>query len=459
MPSFNIPGPSIASRAFSLAGLDSAISFDILTRLWSFVSGPVTSALIVIYFTPEQQGYYYTFLSIAGLVQLIDLGGITPVIVQFMAHESARLSIDKDRSLKGGPPALSRLVSVGRFYFFWSGLWAPAVLGGLGAGGYIFLSRSGTGDVEWEVAWLALCALVTLDICTRPALTLLEGCNMVGLANIVRFGRAVASSLALWAVMVLDGGLWATPVAAAAGIVSLGAVGWFWLRRFYASFLTQPAGPLVSWKGELWPVQWRFALAGIGSVVTYGLLVPVVYHFHGPEEAGRMGFTWVLVQAVITTSSAWLNTRVPQFGILAAARDRASLDKLALRTGTYTFVIGIAGSVSLLSALTIVQAVAPSVASRMLGLVPTALLLTGGIAANVIGVMSIYMRAHKQEPMLIVSLLGAAAMLSCFIVMGKYFGSLGVASGYLSVMTIIVLPGAIWTFNKFRVRNYRSPAL
>jgi len=54
-------------------------------RLWQALSGVVTILLITHFLTPIQQGWYYSFLSLAAFYTLFDLG-LSVVLVQFSAH-------------------------------------------------------------------------------------------------------------------------------------------------------------------------------------------------------------------------------------------------------------------------------------------------------------------------------------------------------------------------------------
>src|SRR3990172_2856854 len=74
--------------------VDRAVSFGLLRRGWNFCSEPVTAILIATKFTPELQGYYYTFATILALQVFVELG-LGTVIVQFASHEWSKLNLDK----------------------------------------------------------------------------------------------------------------------------------------------------------------------------------------------------------------------------------------------------------------------------------------------------------------------------------------------------------------------------
>jgi len=51
--------------------------FTLTNSLWRIVSGPVTLIFIPLFLTPEIQGYWYTFGSLAALSIFADLGFTT----------------------------------------------------------------------------------------------------------------------------------------------------------------------------------------------------------------------------------------------------------------------------------------------------------------------------------------------------------------------------------------------
>ena len=75
----------ILRRNFHRLEVDKAVFYGLLSKLWSLCSGPVTAIIIATKFTPEIQGYYYTFATILALQVFIELG-LGKVILQFASH-------------------------------------------------------------------------------------------------------------------------------------------------------------------------------------------------------------------------------------------------------------------------------------------------------------------------------------------------------------------------------------
>ena len=125
--------------------VDRAVLFALLLRIWTILSGPVTVLLIATKFSPEVQGFYYTFATILALQVFVELG-LGVVITQFASHEWAKLRLDEAGNIVGDDHSLSRLVSIARLALKWYGLASIIVAIGLGIGGHLFFSSSGTSS-------------------------------------------------------------------------------------------------------------------------------------------------------------------------------------------------------------------------------------------------------------------------------------------------------------------------
>lgn len=77
----------------------------LLNQLWRVAAGPVLLLCIPLFLTSVEQGYWYTFTSLAALAVFADLGFST-IILQFAAHEFTHLSFDKKGEVCGDSQAL-----------------------------------------------------------------------------------------------------------------------------------------------------------------------------------------------------------------------------------------------------------------------------------------------------------------------------------------------------------------
>ena len=445
------------ARLLGILGVDRAVGYAVLGNFTALFLGPVTVLLIAWRFSPELQGYYYTFGSLLALQVFFELG-LGQAIIQFASHDWSTLSLDEKGRIVGDEAARSRLLSLGRLSFRWYGWAAILLVLGLGPAGYAFFSHTPTAGVSWPGPWAALCIGVGAGFALLPVFSLLQGCNQVPQFWFYRWIQQVVNGLSLWAAIILGAGLWTLAVASAAGF--LWSV-FFLLRRysgFVGSFLSSPAGPRIHWRRDVWPVQWRIAISWIGAYFTTSFFAPVLFRLHGPVAAGQMGMTVTLSLVLLAVSSNWVVTKAPQFGVLIAQGDYWELDRLFRRSFLASIAVSCAGAVAIGLGVFLLHSVGHPLSARLLRPLPTFLLMSGTVLNSATMGLSVYLRAHKREPLAPVYLLTALVVFATVLVLGARFGALGITAGYLGAITVVQLPLSIIVFQRRRAEWHRVPS-
>lgn len=431
------------TRARTETLLDEALLATLAFRVWQGSAGLATIVIVGWTLTPEEQGCYYTFLSVLSLQILSDLG-LYNVIVSIASHEWSRLRLEGGR-LAGDLDAHSRLAHLGRGVLAWYGV--TAVISGIImiAGGLWFFTLTVPNDIRWRTPWIGLVLVSTLAISLSPLISLLEGCNQVRTVNRYRLLFAVASSVTTWIAMCLGFGLWALPAAAlvllARDVVLLA------LRfgGFFSSLFAHRGGRTISWRGEIWPLQWRLALQGLSLFVATQLFTPVLMYYHGPVSAGRMGMTWAAVSGLQVVALSWIHARVPLLGVLVARGDRKAVQSLWNRSTILAVAAVAFGGLLLIVIITALTFAMHPFAERLLTVGATALLVIGACCSQIIQGLAAYLRAHKRELLLPA---GVLSSLTCGILtwaLGRTgAGATGVSLAYAVAMGLVGLPIALW---------------
>jgi O-antigen/teichoic acid export membrane protein len=425
-------------RLASSLEVDRAVLFAVLGRASNMGAGLITTVLIAVFFSPELQGYYYTFGSVLAFQVFAELG-LGTVLISYASHEWARLALDADGRVSGDPDAVSRLASLGKFALGWY-LAAGAVLTlVLAAGGLFFFARAGEPGFPWRAPWIALCVVTGLNLCALPIWALLEGCNQVSRVYGYRAVQYLASGVAAWLAIVLGAGLWVAAVTSTAGLVVTAAAVGRRYRKFIATVLfSRPQGSRLSWRVDIWPMQWRIAASWIGGYFMFSLFTPVLFHYQGPIIAGQMGMTWVFVGALIAVASAWIAPKAPRFGMLIAQQRYAELDRLFWRVTLSVIAVTAAGAIGIWLLVLVLNRVDHAFAVRLLSPSTTGYLLLGTMLVCATLPMSAYLRAHKKEPLMAISVISGVLTGVVVVVMGKAYSADGVARGYLAVMTTVM---------------------
>ena len=440
-------------------GIDRAIAFTVLGRVWSMLAGLVTVLLIAHFLTPAEQGYYYTFSSLVALQIVFELG-FSFVILQLAAHERAHLHIQSDGSITGDHIAHSRLASVlqkaVRWYTAGALLMATALLP---AGFHFFLAHRQPGvPVYWQLPWIAAVLATTFTFQMDPLFAFLEGCGRIHQVARMRFTQAFAGSLMAWAALCMHHGLFA-PAMIIGGQAIAGACFLFSQRTLLLPLLRRnTTGHIVSWRSEIWPFQWRIAISWLCGYFIFQLFNLVLFAYRGATEAGQMGMSLTIASALSTVAISWINTKASPFGALVARHEYAALDHLFFRTLLQSALLLAAGVVVLLLGLAAVNERFPHLAARVLPLSVFAVLLATIFCNHFVFSEAIYLRAHKREPFLPVSIAVGVLTACSTLFMGKFLGAPGVTLGYFCTSGIFGLAFGTYIFITKRKQWHKTAA-
>src|ERR1019366_5018582 len=230
------------------AGVDRPVFYVAAGRAWSLLSGPITILLLAHFFTPKEQGYFYTFASVMGLQVFLELG-FGQCIVQFASHEFVHLRFLPGGALEGDPRARSRLISLGRLSLKWYGVMALLVVLGIGMGGHWFFSIKNDPAVAWSLPWWSLSLVTGLTLAILPVGALLEGCNQLSFLYGLRTLTAMLGSLVVWTALWGGAGLFSGAIVGlAATLMTAIAYAWGWpglLKELWRA--PKPKGETISW--------------------------------------------------------------------------------------------------------------------------------------------------------------------------------------------------------------------
>ena len=432
-----------------LMGLDRAIAFTVMGRFWSALAGIVTIMFIARYLSPKEQGYYYTFYSLVALQIVFELG-FSFVILQLAAHERASLTFLPDGSVKGDAIAHSRLASVLQKavgWYFVAGLLMALAL--IPAGVVFFEAHQTAGaTVAWKAPWYLLVIAAMLAFQVDPVFSFLEGCGFIAEVAQRRLTQAVLGSLLAWAAMLTHHGLYA-PAMVIMGQVAVGLAFLFSRRhwRLLEGLLFYPVREhFVAWKSEIWPFQWKIAISWMCGYFIFQIFSPVLFAYQGPAAAGQMGMSLNIATAIGSVALAWMNTKASPFGAMVAQSRFADLDRLFFRTLWQSTVLLAIGATAFFFALMAGEHSYPQLANRVLPAWVFSLLLLNTILNHIIVSEALYLRAHKQEPFLVPTIISAAMIAVLTFFLGRYYGASGVVAGLFAQGILFALPSATYIF-------------
>ncbi|MDQ2799899.1 MAG: hypothetical protein M3Y13_09675, partial [Armatimonadota bacterium] len=238
-----------------------------------------------------------------------------------------------------------------------------------------------------------------------------------------------------------------------------------WIWRHKRGFLRDllavaPEKRLFNWKLEVWPFQWKIGLSWLSGYFIFRLFVPSLIAMNLPVAAGQMGLSLTMMGAIGGIALAWMTTKSAPFGTLIANRDFSRLDRVFFSCLWQSVTVAAIGGAALLMVVIFLNHIHQPLAHRVLPPQALALLIGTMLVSQVIASEAIYLRAHKQEPFLWLSLgIGVLVAASTYF-LGRHYAALGMTAGYFTVMLIVGLGGGTWIFiQKRRQWHQESPLI
>lgn len=144
-----------------------------------------------------------------------------------------------------------------------------------------------------------------------------------------------------------------------------------------------------------------------------------------------------------------LNAKTPEFGKLIAVRDWKGLDHLFSKTTIQTLRLALVGATVGVGVIWVLQANFP-IGQRFIPAGQAALLFGTICVQTINSAFAVYLRAHKQEPLMMMTVLASILQGGVTWYLGKQYASLGVTSGYFVVTAGFILPYVFFIWSRCR---------
>lgn len=413
-------------------GVDKAIFYTSLARIIQAFTGIVTIFFVANFLTGSEQGFYYTFGSILAVQVFFELG-LNGIITQYVAHEMSHLEWDSDEMLNGSKTHMSRLSSLLHLGIKWYSIIAVMLFFILILTGFVFFRRydSSGGTITWNIPWIILSFSTTISFLINPVLAFLEGLGKVKEVAKLRLLQQLLTTLFIWIGLLFGAKLFASGLSNIIALLVLIVV--LYLNKYKSMLLNiwrALGSERVSYRNEIFPYQWKIALSWISGYFIFQLFNPVLFATEGAVVAGQMGMTLAALNGILSLSLSWMTTKVPLFSGLIAQKKYMELDTIFDKTLNQSILINGFGLVVLLFLIFILKHFGLPLGNRFLSYIPLILMMIPVILNQYIASWATYLRCHKQEPYLIMSVVGAVVTAISTIVLGKYFGVMGMTLGY-----------------------------
>lgn len=428
---------NLIKRILIKIGIDGAIGFTIFARVIQALGGIITLFFVAKCLSKVEQGYYYTFGSVLAIQIFFELG-LSGIITQFVAHENAKLIWHDRFSFTGSEESCSRLASLLRFGVKWFIVISFFLFIVLLVTGYLFFNKFGKEHVNWQLPWVILSIVTSLSLLFSPILAFFEGLGLIKEIAKIRLIQQIVQLLMVFLFFLSGYKLYSIPLGASIGLLIIPT--WIFVGskiRLLKFVWSKIGSELVSYQNEIFPFQWKIALSWISGFFIFQLFNPVLFATEGAVVAGQMGMTLAVLNGISSVSMSWISTKVPLFSNLIALKKYNYLDKLFNKTLYQLCIICIVSLAIFICTVLFLNCINSILFERFLSPYFIILLSICFLVNQIVGSWATYLRCHKEEPYLILSIvMGLLNLISTFV-LGNYFGIGGIIYGY-SFITIFV---------------------
>ena len=416
-------------RASSLAvrhwadriGLERTVASTLAVRLAGLLGAPVTLVLLAVRRPPEEQGLYFILTNALALTGLFELG-LGTVLVQFASHAAAGLVRGSDGAFAPGDQSTGAVQSLMRLSVRWYFSAACLLTIGLLVVGALLARRDNSiSSTQFVAAGLTVTLAIATYVSALPITVILEGTGDILAVQRMRLVQTLAGLGVVW-ILLYEVNALAAVAGLAVSQLAVPIVSWLkfrpgLVRPIVCSIRTKPSRTPT--EATYTAIQTRALLTWLPPVIASQALNVIALWYFGAAGAGRVGMGVTLATAPLTLGTAWLYARFPRLGALAARKSAAEVKELGLTAMWQGAAVCAVGALTMSAFVGMLLVKWPGAASRVVGWSAVAALGVYSLA-NVIhlGLASLF-RAHRLEPLAIVSAITASGAVLGAVIGGR----------------------------------------
>jgi len=161
-----------------------------------------------------------------------------------------------------------------------------------------------------------------------------------------------------------------------------------------------------------------------------------------------MGKSLAISSLLKNIGSSWLSARAPFLGRIVAEKKWLDLDKFFKKMVLQSSCVVMLACIGLIGIIFIFRN--DALFHRMLPLMQMICLSISALLSHWINCIAQYFRSHKQEPFMVLSVIGAALTASAAWFFGRYYSSAGIVTAILMINVLYGMPSALWAWGHYK---------
>lgn len=325
---------------------DKPVLFSMLGTLWRVLFAPISLFLIAWKMTPEIQGFYYLFFSIAGLQQIIE-AGFSHTLIQSISHEMYHVKFENYR-LQGDKEGLHNVREAMKMGSLWYSLVAGFSVFIIYPVGILIMGKEHWDNFDlWFAPWTVFIIIFALNILLYPINFFFEGVLHLEKIYKNRLITQILTSIVFCIFLWAGAGLYVSVVP---GMISLVVNVLILLIPNITEFKTFLFKlPSMTYVKKMYKWQLKVSLVWCSGYLYWQFPTVIIFSLLGPVLSGQYSMTANIVNSVMNIGQVFIKTKAALLGKLRAANQFAEAYSLYKRCCKFSYAIIIMGGLGIIA--------------------------------------------------------------------------------------------------------------
>lgn len=403
--------------------MNKAVKNTLIYRVIFLLTGSLITFSIPLSLSLEEQGLYFTFASVLAVQVFFELGLSQVLQIKFANLSSSFYTDNKNEYKKFDEEnkKVKKLLLIGRIYYrFLSFLFFIFTV----MVGMVFFHGFQNSSIPVLAIWTVLVFITSLNLLNNVKLTFVEGIGKIEIISKIRLIANLLGFIIFFSFNFLGFGLWvviAIPLANA-----LFFTYWLYLhddaniyRKNRENYKIDFSEAFRIWKNDIFSMQWRISVSWICGYFVFNLLVPIVFRTFGPEEAGRIGFSYNILFVINSITCTFCVAQTPLFSNLYSNKNIKRLNYLFKKSFIKSVFATISMLILILISLSLLQIYFPFFNDRFSNSFQLLIISLSSFLFSISLCLSVYLRCQGKEPLLKINILIAVIKLPVLIIFSK----------------------------------------
>ena len=407
----------------------------------------VTLYFITQYLTPEEQGWYYTFLSFSALVYLFDFG-LSMALVHISAIEFIKLKWgDKGLIIGENSKRFKDFISISFVKYIKLGLLYFIIIFPFGI--LYFYENETSTDYHWFLPWIMHATVSALSLLCLPFLSIVEGSGNISEIYKLKIMQILTGSFLCCLLIYYSYSLYAPSML----LFSTVAVTLIWLFFYRKKNFPEKINMESSydWKENISSFKNRVGITFLGSYLFVQIYTPALFYIEDPIIAGKFGLSLAIGNMLGLISSSWFITNIPVMTKCIAENNYnkfVTIFKKSFYQSTFFLIFSI-----LIVCSVYFLFIEEEIFNRILGFYNFIGILFIILITHLINSLVIYIRCFKKEPLAVPHFICSVITLFFGIYLLLHYSVTGLVIGVLVIQIFITVPVTLIGWRKYKLKN------